>query len=387
MNSLKDSFRRYFFRPLVLLAIILTNCHQLRAADSTQVARAHSLVEGFSANYEAFQFYSMDLKIQQGTAISEEQAIRLGPTKDITTAITRHVFDSGNQWRSWTRESNASLIPAPGEDGFYATLPPQLLLKGDEHSLFGAAFVEAARIGPGFHEDAAPDTPWNLGGAIADGEAGTFSAALGEILQLRAFESLEVKNTQVDNQPVVLVDVDWMSPDGSGPHRYVFVVDELRGCIPVRQETYFSGQLFSVSVVTKIRECTSERWFPEHCIRINGFGAPDSLLSVRELVVSKLDVDRRPSKEEFQVTVPAGYQIHDGINPDANFRLQEAEVVGIDDLDDLYSRTQAAAGRRRGDPDWRSNSSIGLFFVVIGCAVFIGILVFILYRKASAIRQ
>lgn len=119
-----------------------------------------------------------------------------------------------------------------------------------------------------------------------------------------------------------------------------YTIDLARGFLPKRVEhTYENGQAVSQAVVTQVRKCSRDRWFPE---RVVLFSQPvvGQRGRVMDFKVTALDVDNRPSKDDLRVSIPAGTNIRRFEESGKSFRTRQPERVSSDDLDRIYQLTE-----------------------------------------------
>jgi hypothetical protein len=159
-------------------------------------------------------------------------------------------------------------------------------------------------------------------------------------------------------------------------------IDEDRGFIPIETQLInnLDGRVVSKVVVTDIRRCSKERWFPVRCVAIWINGDEDNgNHSVREVVIHDLDVDKRPKFEQFAINLPKGTRVWDGTSPNSNLMLDSAQAVNLNSLEELHQRTQFRLAARSARAMPLSES----FFVWITLAVlrvFISIILLVVVR-------
>lgn len=121
-----------------------------------------------------------------------------------------------------------------------------------------------------------------------------------------------------------------------------FFLDPSRGYLPARvNERYkvkptLSGEPKTQVFLIKARECSGQRWFPERTLIVDAPEHPGDRYDVKEIKVISLDVDSKPSDDDFKLEVPAGTQVHmqDKLSK-GFFRLKQDEKIGVNDLPGL----------------------------------------------------
>ncbi len=124
---------------------------------------------------------------------------------------------------------------------------------------------------------------------------------------------------------------------GPEKHAQTYSFDAGQGHLPGRHAWLFSGKQDSVTYVTRARECSNQRWFPERIVIY--FSNQKAPRMVREIRVLDLEVDSRPAPEDFMLTLPAGTMIKEGGTKN-HFRLRQQERVNVDNLPKLWAMLQ-----------------------------------------------
>jgi hypothetical protein len=152
---------------------------------------------------------------------------------------------------------------------------------------------------------------------------------------------------------VKLVESVWFDPDWGMMPVWYESAQEVNGKTHVFRD-----------VVTAAKAVSNGRWFPERMISYS----PGKLQGVRECTLKDVDADRRPTKDDLSVTLPARTGIYDSEN-NKGFALRQDEKLSGHDLMELFDK---AAKAERGKPmdtalEHRSGRS-SLWFWVCGVA-------------------
>src|SRR5262249_42679043 len=135
-----------------------------------------------------------------------------------------------------------------------------------------------------------------------------------------------------------------------------------------------------ISTIIDFRECSKQRWYPARSLVVlNAEAKAPELPRVREFLVVELDADTPPKDDEFQTTIPAGWQVK---NPGKGsgfglYREAKDNVVFAHDLDRIASKLKMAkemADARRGErAAERGRRLPAVFWVFLGvaCALFL----------------
>lgn len=151
----------------------------------------------------------------------------------------------------------------------------------------------------------------------------------------------------IDGVPVV--SMAW-GHRGKVPNcRYHF--DTQRGHLPLQIESIDNrdGRLIARIFLTSVRECSRGRLFPERIVDVEYPTKPSAPCSVSEIKVLELDVDNRPSPDDFVVLVAAGTQVHNPVDMKSHFYTKQDERISIDDLPKLAEKCKNAKSTPRMD--------------------------------------
>jgi hypothetical protein len=201
--------------------------------------------------------------------------------------------------------------------------------------------------------------------------------------QQERYELAAVGLEEVEGRPVITVRFnDREVLDFEPPLRIAesFSFDGGRGHVPIRITTFWNDKPQSRYYVTNLRECSNQRWFPERIVVVDTPSTPDGLFTVSEIQVLELDADRRPSRDAFALSIPAGTLVNESTGNDARryFVLKQDEKLSIDDLPTLFSMLDNVKDNPLMDTDiqvHRTNSwwhwlgaAVGLTLVLGGAA-------------------
>jgi hypothetical protein len=179
-------------------------------------------------------------------------------------------------------------------------------------------------------------TTWNGAGVMMSGEDGMFGNFVRSYFG--PGPQVVVARERVEVSGILTLQVD-LSFEGSNRS---FFVDEHRGFIPIEARFYGRGNRVpqTSAFVTDIQQCSGDRWFPMRCVAVWTEGEPSAGNHfVREVVVTKLDIDNPPGREQFSLNLPAGMAINDPDRAPSQYLLKEAQKATLADLPALYERT------------------------------------------------
>ena len=107
--------------------------------------------------------------------------------------------------------------------------------------------------------------------------------------------------------------------------------------MPVRREYWAEGKVKSRIMVTHVRECSSQRWFPERTVKVSTPDKTGDLYDVSENKLIELNADERPATTDFRVTVPGGTVVCTNDTSKGYFKLKQDENVHVDDIPKLFA--------------------------------------------------
>lgn len=134
------------------------------------------------------------------------------------------------------------------------------------------------------------------------------------------------------------VQLELVAPDDNWVERMWFDPDW--GMMPVWCESshVLKGKTYaSRDVVTAAKAVSNGRWFPERMVRYT----PGDPRMVWEYTLKEVDADRRPTRDELSVALPARTGVYD---PETNkgFKLRQDEKLSGHDLAELFDKALAA---------------------------------------------
>lgn len=118
----------------------------------------------------------------------------------------------------------------------------------------------------------------------------------------------------------------WLAPD--------------RGFLLVRSINWLSKKVDDLGTVVRLeypdpRPCPNGRWFPGRRIQLVQ-QSHNNDCQVFDAKVTELEVDKRPAREVFEIAMPAGINVCEGIKPENHMYTAKAERIHIDDLPRLW---------------------------------------------------
>lgn len=165
--------------------------------------------------------------------------------------------------------------------------------------------------------------------------------------------------------------------------RQKFGFDPKRGYLMVyaSDTDLSSGKRYYEVNVLEARECSGGRWFPMRLVTILN---PDSAgpYDVRELKVTRLDVDTKPSADKFRVTLPEGVQVSvigrmEWMNITEPKSVTPQDLPGLQvrakEVGDSYLAGQSAEAQVGGKSSGRRYIYVALgasLVFVLGCIVY-----------------
>jgi hypothetical protein len=165
-----------------------------------------------------------------------------------------------------------------------------------------------------------------------------------------------------------------------------FSFDVGRGYLPVRGSTNLPGKWQDQRIVTDVRECSNQRWFPDRSLWIIT-PRKGEFLDVTELKLLEFDADHRPDPNEFAISVPAGTTVNHQTDPSKVhnfFRLKQDEKIHIEDFPKLFTMLERVKITPHMDTAIpRSNPFLLVRWVggTVGLLVALGGLVYIIRRR------
>lgn len=349
---------------------------------AVELSRLRLIAEGWSANYESFVSYRCRVRLRQGECSTVEEAHGKGPVRNVVEANATLVVDG--EKICYVRQSNekAKIDPASGTSSL--GLPPVAFLFNGERALDVNYFAVGAtlRQAESWGERGIDFTTWNEAGSGQVGDKGHFGPNLAETISLGRSELELHPPAPVRGVLATRIDKLWNGSVTS------WFVDEERGFIPIEvTKVLANGKIFRKVFVTEIRSVAKERWFPTRCVAVWLRGDEEAgSHTVREIVVTDLEVDIQPRPEEFQLPLPQATLVYKEGTPTSAFTIPESRSVDLEHLDTLEEITTQVASRRAREASGgllRGEAAMWLLIGVVIFAASIGIFIFVRDRKSS----
>ncbi len=331
--------------------------------------------EGYSANRDSFEFFTCRFRITVAKAISEEKAL-IGEWTDPVTSEVLWIVDGKKQLHQET--ANPSIFAGAvknatkRKDGGLMVVVPVAshgnLCDGENginHSpqMGGANLVsqrEGQQMGIFF-------TPFSMGAMGVDETLNP--AKLLRKCKDGDWDGQKKKKELVDGRQVFTCTIGRSKQDKD----YQYSFDLEHGFIPVVLNS-FNGQV--KYIVTKIRECSGERWVPDRSVAIMYPKAQDGTVMIREIKVLEFDTEKRPKLEDFKLHLPAKTRV---VNkpPDMFgwYVTEKDEDIRLEDLPKMLEKCKAiqerklAARQAKESATWYTSYSWPLGLLVAGLAL------------------
>jgi hypothetical protein len=300
------------------------------------------------ASLDAFPTYKCRFTWTKAIAKSEQAALRR-EYEGATSCDYILVVDGGKEkFQALT----PSKIPSPkgaarekdGKAAVSVDFMPACDLRLREHSLRYIRNFQQATVAKGRPEDPSGPSPLTL---ICGGAKRAYSPAknfLSGHTQNPATLTGEGESI-LEDSPVVHVRAQAKSID------YEYYFDVRRGYWPLKfvqhLEPPWAGEKHDhVIHLVKAQECGRQRWFPMTWVEVSIYPKRSSVL-VSELNVTELDVDNKPSDEDFSILLPAGTAIDEDSHAPGqaprSFRLRQQEKITPDDIPRLAKMLNVVA--------------------------------------------
>jgi hypothetical protein len=296
-------------------------------------------VIGYAANIRAFPFYSCRYQYTKAQAASIEDAIK-GVFLNAVSFDSRLIVDGDKvMYESLAPPVEPNLkqmVPVPGKKG--VTIVPgspissdRYLAAGKDEMTYSPQLQTLGLWSNDQNEVGISPTPLEMVGVARPGHPGVEKM----LTQTEKYEISSQRMQEVEGRPLVTVDFR------NKKHGYVlqYSFDVGRGYLPVRGAVFFAGKPKVQKLVTDVRECSNQRWFPDRSLNVV---TPDKgeLLDVMELKLLEFDADHRPDPSEFAISVPAGTTVNHQTDPSKVqnfFRLKQDEKIHVEDFSKLYA--------------------------------------------------
>jgi len=361
--------------------------------EADQRATVSVLAEGYLANRRAFEFATCRYEVTYGSAQSPKDALA-GKVVVRDKLLGTWVFDGQRERCSLVNEKDRGdrekvdeqrsrpAVAAPPEGPGMATataMPSTQFIDDGNIQVSYSPEIRVANVSTADNRQANSGiTPWNMG-VMGAGESMSPGKLILEFVQnrkdvalvgdemLNGVRALTVKLTDAEKRTVRIS------------------LDTARGFLPIHMD--FSGdfELF----ITDVRQCSGGRYFPMRSCELTP-NKKTGQVTVREVRVVSLDVDKRPDADEFGITLDAGTRVINLARKNDRFVLNQSDFVSIANLADL-TRSRGRLPQDMEPPDEgqrRGSSRLYLFaaangVVILIIAVIVGRRCFRSRRKVS----
>lgn len=313
-----------------------------RAPGSSEAdAKTTALERAYLSNREAFREFSCRFVVKRGRAFTTEDALA-GKLSDVVVRNGLWVVDGARQRYELICEDPKSEILVPPSAGLakdnrlvYTSVKclSETFICDDVVGLTYAPKHLVANIGTSLGaEPRITVTPLSYGIMGVNETSGPiFSSTVGSDVFRRYGGVKEVAGARLE---ALLV--------GKSSSFYKeFSLDAKRGFLPVEVRYYSrDGVLAGLAVVTKIRKCPNNAYFPERSVTLVNPDAPGPkqvwVIELRDLTLT------RPAEEELAIELVEGTEIVEPPTMLARVRLSKTQTVGVKDLGQLLDRCRDA---------------------------------------------
>ncbi len=194
---------------------------------------------------------------------------------------------------------------------------------------------------PGRPSDGVRVSPFCLGTMAMDDTAGIarhLKAILTGVTDCNKCE-------QISHEGKDYILIDSTKTGASPPCRIVHWLSPEKGFLPIYvEERYIGMDLVIRSFWPDIQKVSRDRWFPFRGVVVDE-QSDQPEVRLQEVVVTRLEVDKRPPREAFFLDLPVGGRITE-VDHDGSFTLKEARRVYSEDLPGIYDHCMAIAALR-----------------------------------------
>jgi hypothetical protein len=358
------------YMPFVILVLCL--CSSSAPAEPEKELITRSGIVGYASNIDAFHHYSCRFKTTKGTANTEVDA------KNATGSVD---------------ESCEALFVKDGDrealEIFGATRPPKPTAAESKAAKGGVGFVQQKgfvsekylKDGNSYGSYLAPLETLHLrrgdsGLPAAHNFASVYSPLYSwysdsgrfgpdrMLAQPATYTPTFLGERVVGDRHLVGIRFDGqVAPeDGSARIRESWF-DPDRGYLPVEYRTWINiDKSVTRSVITESKEFRPGRFFPMRLITWWHDRTNTGKWKYHEMMVLKLEVERRPTKADFTIIFPAGTAVSSP-GRKGYFVLKQDERVSPGDLDELFDKLDRSVAEPRMDtgiehtadqPKWRA---------------------------------
>lgn len=341
-------------------------------------------LEGYLANREAFEYLECEFLFKTGRSPDKQKALEGVFSTEPLVTFCRWVVDKDKVL--FIERADPAIVEqarakaeknqAPDKSGSVSFTTPVAswgnLADKDLHLSFGYdfSFGMIHRPRPGRPSAGVRVSPFCLGTLAMDDTAG-IARHLKAILSGRT-DCNRCEQILHEGKDYMLIDST--ETGASPPSRVVHWLSPEKGFLPVyREKRYIGMELVIRSFWPDIRKVSRDRWFPFRGVVVDE-QADQRDVRLREVVVTHLEVNKRPPKEAFFLDLPPGGTITE-VDHDGSFKLKEARRVYLEDLPGIYDHCMVMAAlkaARKNQAGFPWYASVLLIFLGI-CLVALGI--------------
>lgn len=321
-----------------------------------------AVAEGYLENREAFDSFFCKFRVTVGYAASMRDAIERGALEDAASAEGTWVVDSGSTRYELDLDDEVyarrfKRMEETGANSMSVPFPDMKFVAKGPLQLSYSASIGVATVGARDPKRGPMITPIDMGIMGFDEQwnpAERIRHALREGATCKLLTPAEGRHAGM-----IVVEVAKASRRANAKPKGTMILtfDPRRGYFPVEISLCAEGRPPHTSIfVTKLRECRNNRWFPERSVEIDRSG-DGPRCAVREIVVTRLELDRPISIDELAVGIPSGVAINDGKTNGSQFVAGNDFQVNPSRLEAILALTKKATIEYRKQQEEESNSA------------------------------
>ena len=334
----------------VLSIVLLPALLWLQArADGNGSSLVQIAAQGYLSNRESFPFLKCEYTIRAGYCTRIEDALA-GKFRTEAESRVRWLVDGKKvlyEEKLTEGDVKKSLFIAGANQASSvgALLAPWGQLSDGSYALTYASPLNSANIvGPDNPRMGIQHTPFsfnmmgpderlNPGRILSECSKGDYHCQPPEPVQVRGEDALRFRVQQVkDGKRVPYFDYYLLPEKGFLPARLSLLDPQ-------------NGKEIARGVLIRSQRCSRDRWFPMQTRTLVGVGT--SRILVRELTVTKLDVDRRPPSQAFRLSLPSGTVISDAFEAGGWYEVKARRSVGLNELSTIHKQCLEIAKEKR----------------------------------------
>jgi hypothetical protein len=372
---------------------VVATCHCADTDDHTQPSREslHAIAEGFLSHRESFEFLSCEFDATLGRAKSIEQALH-GDVGD-SPIVSRVQWVIDGKLMLYEEKCASSIFKEAeadarksGETKFTVPLTSSAILTDSAWKMVYSPSMEVANIidpehaGPGYSL-----SPFS-GGMMGECEVYSPGNLLKECLAGK-YVCRSVTAEELDGHNMVMIVITIGRPPNGVTIKYYLNPEQ--GFLPVRGSVYSSAGTETTRVYwTDNRKVSDNRWFPWRVVRVT-MNPNNADYGVKIIQVASLNVDTRPPRGAFEVTVPEQTGICDPYVRLSGLKMKADRIIGIDDLPKLHQECLAQVSIRQARLSEMAHSKERNMwtFGIVTCLIAGAIVSVVLYRVWYSQRQ